>query len=435
MRYLSLLLVGCAAAPIDKTPSDEGTTTAAVGADSGCVEQSWFSDVDGDGYGDPASRVSACAADAGQVDNGLDCDDTDASIHPSAPEDDCTDPVDRDCDGVPARVDADGDGAAACEDCDDNDATRFPGADEQCNDLDDDCDDEIDEDLSEVWYADSDGDGFGDPDVTTDDCNPGAGWVQDNTDCDDTTSERRPDLVSDYCDGLDNDCDGDVDEDVKAGWILLSVDSTAGEVVEIDPSTGATSVLAPITGSYTGSLNSMDVRGNDGLSMVHANTGYVHTLDACTGQLTLVGATGVGDMGGISFAGTGQLYGISQDSNELMTLDPSTGRASVVGSLGYNLGACGIAYDCATDTLYGADSSGMIFQVDTTTGTLHSFVMSRVPFNGVGLEFDHATGKLLAGTGNNNTLWSVDPLTGNATMIGRLGTQNANDLAFHPPCP
>ena len=61
--------------------------------------------------------------------------------------------------------------------------------------------------------------------------------------------------------------------------------------------------------------------------------------------------------------------------------------------------------------------------------------MSRMPFNGVGLEFDHATGKLLAGTGNNNTLWSVDPLTGNATSIGRLGTQNANDLAFHPPCP
>lgn len=430
---LTSLALGCTAGPEPKpAPTD---TAAPVVADTGCSEQSWFSDRDGDGFGDPETAVTACEGEPGQVDDNTDCDDADPSVHPGAPEPDCTDPVDRDCDGIAARVDGDGDGAAACEDCDDDDPTRSPDAEEVCNDLDDNCDGEVDEGLDETWYADADGDGFGDPTLAITDCDPGSGWVLDSTDCDDTTAARRPDAVRDYCDGLDNDCDGAIDEDVKAGWILISVDSNARQIVEIDPATGATSRLAPITGSYSGSLNSMDVRANDGLSMVHDSAGYLHGLDACTGQLSLVGATRTGDMGGISFAGTGSLYGISQASDQLMILDPTTGLATPIGPLGFDLGACGIAYDCATDTLYGADTSGQIFQVDTATGLLHSFVMSRVPFSGVGLEFDPSTRRLLAGTGSGNTLWSVDPSTGTSIQIGRLGTTNANDLAFHPACP
>jgi hypothetical protein len=53
-------------------------------------------------------------------------------------------------------------------DCDDTDASRFPGADETCNEVDDDCDDEVDED------ADCDGvptpDGCDDEDADEDDC-------------------------------------------------------------------------------------------------------------------------------------------------------------------------------------------------------------------------------------------------------------------------
>jgi len=39
-----------------------------------------------------------------------------------------------------AALDADADGSDACTDCDDTDPLRFPGADERCNGLDDDCD-------------------------------------------------------------------------------------------------------------------------------------------------------------------------------------------------------------------------------------------------------------------------------------------------------
>ena len=59
-------------------------------------------------------------------------------------------------------ADADGDGFATTEgDCDDNDSAVYPGATERCDNLDNDCDGTVDDDLVQSWYADADGDGFG----------------------------------------------------------------------------------------------------------------------------------------------------------------------------------------------------------------------------------------------------------------------------------
>ena len=46
---------------------------------------------------------------------------------------------------VPGDVDIDGDGAVAMDDCDETDPERYPGNDEECNSIDDDCDDIVDE--------------------------------------------------------------------------------------------------------------------------------------------------------------------------------------------------------------------------------------------------------------------------------------------------
>ena len=63
------------------------------------------------------------------------------TVFPGANED-CTDQVDRDCDGVVPYADVDGDGFAACEDCDDANAAVNPSATEICDDAntDEDCD-------------------------------------------------------------------------------------------------------------------------------------------------------------------------------------------------------------------------------------------------------------------------------------------------------
>jgi hypothetical protein len=161
-------------------------------------------------------------------------------------------------------VDADGDGYTAVDDCDDSNATIFPGAPERCdNGRDNDCDGltyEPDSEDAVRWYIDADHDGFGSPDFverscvqprgwvsTGDDCDdadastfPGAAYLEPTpfggepycmrdldgdgygdgtpdhdevvagTDCDDEDTEVHPD-ASEVCDGVDTDCDGGVE--------------------------------------------------------------------------------------------------------------------------------------------------------------------------------------------------------------------------------
>jgi hypothetical protein len=105
----------------------------------------WFTDADGDGFGDPATKQSTCTPDAGAVTNGSDCDDTDRDVNPSAAEL-CDNAIDENCDGQMAGasdVDADGYATPECggNDCDDASSAIHPDAEDACNDgVDDDCD-------------------------------------------------------------------------------------------------------------------------------------------------------------------------------------------------------------------------------------------------------------------------------------------------------
>lgn len=168
-----------------------------------------------------------------------DCDDADATAFPGAVE--VCDGVDNDCDGtvdVAATdastwyLDEDGDGAGAsgvgvqaCEqlanhvasgdDCNDSDPAFFPGATELCDGADNDCDGETDEagaDGEVAWYADADGDTFGDLGVTATACDAPSGYVADDADCDDADAAVNPD-ASELCNDVDDDCDVDIDED------------------------------------------------------------------------------------------------------------------------------------------------------------------------------------------------------------------------------
>ncbi|GEM_PF-1712807 len=130
----------------------------------------WYPDVDLDEYGDmDADPVSSCmeAVEGHLLDN-TDCDDTEADVHPGAPE--------------------------------------------LCNDRDDDCNDLIDDDVQYLdWYPDTDLDGFGDADAEpTNACDrPGDDWAADGgLDCDDTDPAINPDAEEIPGDGVDQNCDG-----------------------------------------------------------------------------------------------------------------------------------------------------------------------------------------------------------------------------------
>jgi hypothetical protein len=138
-----------------------------------------LADADGDGAVDAAF-------------GGDDCDDSDPDIGPSATDLPC-DGIDNDCDGAlpPDDVDDDGDGYTECDgDCDDQNATLSPGSEELCNGIDDNCDGDI-----PAVEADRDGDTERQCDGDCDDGNPSV-FSTVNELCDD---------------GIDNDCDGDID--------------------------------------------------------------------------------------------------------------------------------------------------------------------------------------------------------------------------------
>ncbi|MBX7140760.1 MAG: hypothetical protein K1X63_06725 [Chitinophagales bacterium] len=61
------------------------------------------------------------------------------------------------------------------------------------------------------WYADADNDGYGNAAVTQSSCDQPAGYVADNTDCDDAASTIHPG-AADLCNGIDDNCDGVIDE-------------------------------------------------------------------------------------------------------------------------------------------------------------------------------------------------------------------------------
>ena len=151
-------------------------------------------DFDEDGWGDDSPTEAG-------VTPGTDCDDTYDFTYPGAPE--LCDLEDNNCDGdTSEETDDDTDGYAECAgDCDDADPTRNPGMTEaECDGVDTDCDG-----FEHEYETDDDGDG-----VTECGLDGLLGTADD--DCDDDQPTMFPGHVEEECDGLDNDCDGDLHE-------------------------------------------------------------------------------------------------------------------------------------------------------------------------------------------------------------------------------
>ena len=105
------------------------------------------------------------------------------------------------------------------DDCDDSSAAVSPSAQEVCDGVDNDCDNDIDDADSDVdsstgttYYLDSDNDLYGDSNLSNSvqACSLPSGYRANSLDCDDSDYDIKPNGVE-VCDGVDNDCDNDID--------------------------------------------------------------------------------------------------------------------------------------------------------------------------------------------------------------------------------
>jgi hypothetical protein len=119
---------------------------------------------------------------------------------------------------VGCSSDNDGDGYKGKTDCDDNDAGIHPGADEICDGVDNNCNGSVDEGLILEWYADADGDMYGDLETVVSACNQPDGYVPNSEDCDDGNDIVHPLAIENDCeDPIDYNCDGSVQYDDADG--------------------------------------------------------------------------------------------------------------------------------------------------------------------------------------------------------------------------
>jgi hypothetical protein len=239
--------VGYVSDATDCNDADAAVNPAATeicnGIDDNCdgnidegVQNTYYADADGDSYGDAGSTTMACEAPEGYVSDATDCNDADAAVNPGATE--VCNGIDDNCDGNTDEgvqntyyADADGDSygdagstTMACEapegyvadatDCNDADAAVNPGATEVCNGIDDNCDGNTDEGVQNTYYADADGDSYGDAGSTTMACEAPEGYVADATDCNDADAAVNPG-ATEVCNGIDDNCDGNTDEGVQ----------------------------------------------------------------------------------------------------------------------------------------------------------------------------------------------------------------------------
>ncbi|MFP2929402.1 MopE-related protein [Pyxidicoccus sp. 3LG] len=241
------------------TPDEDGdgyVPTANGGTDcddrtKDVTRRSYYRDADGDGVGTGAA-VLGCTAPSGHVAMNGDCDD----------------------------------GAMAVR----------PGAQEVCNNVDDNCADGVDEGFDKNWYRDGDNDTYGRNEAATVNCvSPGANYVKRTGDCDDAIAAVNPG-ATELCNNRDDNCVGGADELFTNKGMACTDGNTCAGVYECNAAQTTTFCKAPDRIPYYVDRD-LDGQGAEG------STAVLACVEAPIPNGTVVNATDCDDADADTYVG------------------------------------------------------------------------------------------------------------------------------------
>jgi len=198
---------------------------------------------------------------------------------------------------------------------------------------------------------------------------------------------------------------GDLASDANPGTFRIwSPDITNNNLIKIDPTTGAGSLIGPFS-TPGGAVKMVSLAFDPLTSTMYGNTAFgfggnpdrLFRIDPNTGASVPIGDIGFNDVFALGFSQAGKLYGVSNATHQLLLIDTSTGAGGVIGPV-----APTSIFDLAT-----RPEDGAAFVVDS--------------------------GTIATGT---NSLYRIDLNTGGTGLIGpHTVVHNMVGLAFGPTIP
>ncbi|NER00091.1 MAG: hypothetical protein F6K30_25905 [Cyanothece sp. SIO2G6] len=158
---------------------------------------------------------------------------------------------------------------------------------------------------------------------------------------------------------------------------------------------------------------------------IDIDNGNLYSISNSDASLSLIGNTGISNIGSLESGPDGKLYGFTiGSSSQLYTFDPANGNASLVGRLnngfifegGLAFSPSGIAYGTNQNTA----SSPNMFSIDLSTGQATNIGLisgGSHDINGLVWRND---GKLVGLDRETNSLLEIDPNTANSSLIANL---------------
>ena len=130
-------------------------------------------------------------------------------------------------------------------------------------------------------------------------------------------------------------------------------------------------------------------------------------------------------------AALGTLYAVDS-ARGLFTIDPATGTRVQVGTISTNAGTtAGLAYDPASNTVFlTSTNNDSLYTLDLGTGNATLVGGYGTPVVMHGLEWDSSTGTLYGASSTPNSFYSISTVTGAATLVGSIGFTSFNNLGY-----